>query len=164
MPAAGRVYTATFKAVAVTAQQDFFEIAAPADAAVEIISWSLSQSTEVGDAQEEQLTVTTNRGVGTVTSGSGGTTQTPQPVSDGDPAFGGTVEANNTTKMVVGSGTLETDLEVFNWNVRVQMDKIYTPEDRPMISPSNRWTLELETTPADSITISGTVVFREIGG
>ena len=159
----GRKYTAAFKAVAVTAQQDFFEILAPADAIVVIHEWELSQSTEVGDAQEEQLQLTTNRGIGTVTSGSGGSTATAQPIEDGDAAFGGTVEINNTTKMVVGTGTLE-ELEPFAWNVRQSLRQIYTPETRPIISPGNRWTLELETTPADSITINGKVILEEIGG
>lgn len=160
----GRFYTSTFKGIAVTAAQDLFEIAAPADAVVIVHSWTLSQSTEAGDAQEEQLVITTNRGVGSVTSGSGGGTVTPQPIEDGDAAFGGTVERNNTTIMAVGTGTLETDLEVYAWNVRVPFQIVYTPETRPKISPSNRWTIELETAPADSITMNGTVTFEEIGG
>lgn len=160
----GRLYTASFKSIAVTAAQDLFEIAAPTDAVVVVHSWVLSQTTETGDAAEEMLLITTNRGVGTVTSGSGGATVTPQPVSDGDPAFGGTVERNNTTIMAVGTGTLETDLEVHAWNVRVPYQNIYTPEARPVISPGNRWTIECETVPADSITMSGFVTFEEIGG
>lgn len=160
----GRMHTAVFKEVAVTAAQDLFEIAGPTDAITVIHKWILTQKTEVGDAAEEMLTITTNRGVGTVTSGSGGSTVTPQPISDGDAAYGGTVERNNTTIMAVGTGTLETDLEVHEWNVRVPYTNIYTPEERPVISPGNRWTLELETAPADSITMSGMVVFEEIGG
>lgn len=159
----GRLYTAAFKAVAVTAQQDFFELLAPTDAAVIVHDWELNQNTEAGDAAEEQLSVVTNRGVGAVTSGSGGTTVTAQPIQDGETGFGGTVQANNTTKMTAGSGSLE-ELEPFNWNVRIPLMKIYTPETRPIISPGNRWTLELETTPADSITISGKVTFEEVGG
>lgn len=158
-----RRYTAVFKEVAVTAAQDLFEIAAPADAIVRVLNWTLSQKTETGDAAEEMLTITTNRGVGSVTSGSGGASVTPQPIEDGDAAFGGTVERNNTTIMAVGTGTLE-ELEVHSWNVRVPYQKIYTPEECPIISPSNRWTLECETAPADSITMSGTITFEEIGG
>lgn len=157
-----RTYTASFKAVAVTAQQDFFEIAAPSTGSIVIHAWLLSQSTEVGDAMEEMLQLTTNRGEGTVTSGSGGSTLTARPLSRGDSAAGAVVEANNTTKMVVGTGTL-VELEVHSWNVRVPYQWIYTPETRPIIRPSDRWTLELETTPADSITINGTIWFEEIG-
>lgn len=159
----GRIYTAQFSAVAATAAQDLFEIAAPADAIVVIHDWTVFQTTDVGDAAEEILRLECVRGVGTVTSGSGGSTVTPQPVSDGDPAFGGTVEANNTTRMAAGTGTLET-LPQHGWNVRVPAEKVYTPETRPVISPSNRWTLSLPAAPADSLTISGSVTFEEIGG
>lgn len=159
----GRMYTATFKSTAVTAAQDLFEILAPSDAIVVIHDWTLSQTTEVGDAAEEMLILTTNRGVGSVTSGSGGAAVTPQPIQDSDAAFGGTVERNNTTILAVGTGTLETDLEVHAWNVRVPYQKIYTPETRPVLAPSTYWTLEMESTPADSITMHGTVTFEEIG-
>lgn len=158
-----RMYTAVFKDIAVTAAQDLFEIAGPADAITVIHGFTLTQSTETGDAAEEMLKLTTNRGVGSVTSGSGGATVTPQPVEDGDAAYGGVVERNNTTIMAVGTGTLE-ELEAFAWNVRVPFVQVYTPETRPVISPSNRWTLELEGAPVDSVTMTGTVTFSEIGG
>lgn len=158
----GRLYVASFKGVAVTVQQDFFEIAAPATASIVIHSWVLSQSTEVGDAQEEMLQITTNRGEGSTTTGSGGSTLTARPNVRGDSAATATVKANNTTKMAAGTGTL-VELEVHTWNERVPYQWIYTPETRPVIRPSDRWTLELETTPADSVTINGTVWFEEIG-
>ena len=68
------------------------------------------------------------------------------PIHFGDAAFGGTVEANNTTK--ASAGTIVTH-EVHNWNVRVPYQRIWTPETRPVLSPSRRFTLELATTPAD---------------
>jgi hypothetical protein len=64
--------------------------------------------------------------------------------------------------MAAGSGSLE-ELEAYVWNIRVPLQQVYMPESRPVISPGNRWTLELESTPADSITISGTVLLEEIG-
>ena len=99
----GRMYTAAFKDTAVTAVQDLFEVSAPSDAVVVIHNWFVVQKTETGDAAEEMLLLTTNRGVGSVTSGSGGASVTPHPIADGDTAFGGTVERNNTTIMAVGS-------------------------------------------------------------
>lgn len=155
-----RIYCVDFKAVAVTVQQDLFEILAGTNRCLRIHAWSLSQSTEVGDAMEEGLLITTNRGAGTVTSGSGGTTSTPSPVSVDDSASGATVEINNTTKMLVGTGTL-TELETHVWNVRVPYMMIYPPELRPHVKGGDRWTLELETTPADSITMTGMVWFEE---
>lgn len=157
----GRMYVTHFKAVAVTAVQDFFEILAAAGKPIKIHGWSLCQSTETGDAAEEMLVLTTNRGVGSVTSGSGGSTHTPQPVDDPDTASGATVEINNTTAMAAGSGSLE-QLEAYCWNVRAPFVWWYTPETRPRIVPGDRWTLELETAPADSVTISGNVWFEEV--
>ena len=155
----GRMYTAVFKAVAVTAQQDFFEVLAGTNKPVKIHAWQLAQSTEIGDAMEEGLALTCNRGVGSTT-GTGGTTPTAAPVSVDDTACGATIEANNTTKMTVGT---ITELEDHVWNVRVPYMMVYTPEMRPYIKPGDRWTLELETTPADSITISGTIWLEELG-
>lgn len=159
----GRIYTGQFSAVAVTAAQDLFEIAAPSDAVVVVHSWEIFQTSDTGDAAEELLRIQLVRGVGSVTSGSGGSTVTTQPKEDGDAAFGGTVEANNTTQMAAGSGSLET-LYQYGWNVRIPREVIYTPESRPSISPSNRLTIALTAAPADSLTVSGTVVFEEIGG
>lgn len=155
----GRKYTVQFTGVAVTAQQDFFEVVAPADAVVVVHDIHLSQSTEVGDAAEESLSVMWKSG--STTSGSGGSTPTAIPIELGDAAFGGTCEANNTTKATVG--TIVTH-HAWNWNIRMPFDRIFTPETRPILSPSRRGTLELGTTPADSITISGTMTIEEIGG
>lgn len=156
----GKFYTASFKSIAVTAAQDFFEIAAAAGYPVVIHGWVLGQSTEVADAAEEMLVITTNRGVGTTTSGSGGASVTPQPLDDDFQAAQATVERNNTTIMAAGSGSLE-ELENHVWNERVPYLMLYPPELRPRIKGGARWTLECETAPADSVTVSGTVWFEE---
>jgi hypothetical protein len=155
----GRRYTVQFNGVAVTAQQDLFELVAPADAVVIIHDIHLSQLTEVGDAAEEQLSILLKSGQ--TTSGSGGSAPTAIPIEFGDAAFGGTCEANNTTK--ASAGTIVTHL-AWNWNVRMPFDVVFTPETRPVLSPSRRGTLELATTPADSITMSGSMTIEEIGG
>lgn len=157
----GRIYTATFKDIAVTAAQDLFEVLAATAKPVVIHGFLLGQTSELGDAAEEQLRLTTNRGVGSVTSGSGGATVTAQPTDDADTAFAGTIERNNTTIMAVGTGSLE-ELEVHVWNIRGPYMHWYTPETRPKIAPGNRWTLELESTPADSIQMSGTLWIEEL--
>jgi hypothetical protein len=157
------MYSATFKGIAATAQQDLFEFKAPAAASCILHAFFLSQNTEFGDAQEEQIRLTTNRGSGAVTSGSGGSTAAIAPLVRTAPSFGGTIEINNTTKIAVGSGTLTTDLEVYNWNVRVPLQQIWTPELRPIVLGGEYWTLEVETTPADSITLDGTLWFEVLG-
>jgi len=159
----GRMYTTKFADTAVTAPQDLFEILAPSNAVIIIHEWSILQNSDASDAEDEVLRIETVRGDGTVTSGSGGGTDTPQPIDNGDSASGATVETNNTTRMVVGTGALDVGPQ-YGWNVRVGLEKIYTPETRPIITPSDRWTLSLDDTPADEITMSGSITFEEIGG
>jgi len=154
------MYSVPFSSVAVTAQQDLFEITAAAAKPVVVHSIEIEQSTEVGDAQEEGLSVLLKRGSSATTSGSGGTTPTPPVIVSGDTAFGGVTEVNNTTKMSGGTITL---LRAWNWNVRIPFFKVFTPETRPVIVGGERLTVELATTPADSITVSGTMLVEEIG-
>ena len=152
----GRMYSATFEEVAVTAVQDLFEVVAAADSVVVVHGLIISQSTDAGDTESEQLNVLIHRGS---TSGSGGTTVTPAPMNLGDAAFGGTVEANNTTQATEG-----TILHAEAFNVMAGLAIWWTPETRPVISPSGRLIVELQTTPADSLTMSGTIYLEEIGG
>lgn len=155
----GRMYTVQFTNVAVTAIQDLFEIVAPADAVVVLHSVHFGQQSDVGDAAEEILRILLSRGQ--TTSGSGGSSRTPMPMQFGDPAFGGTVEINNTTQAT--GGTITT-LCTWSWNIRGPLDHIWTPETRPVLSPSQRCCFELPAAPADSLTMSGFVTFEEIGG
>ena len=154
----GRIYTAVFSAVAVTAAQDLFELVAPSDSIVVIHELDISQTSDVGDAAEELLLITCKSGA--TTSGSGGSSVTPVPKNFGDAAFGGTCEANNTT--VAADGTIVTH-RVTAWNVRAPLSIIWTPETRPILSPSRRWVVSIPA-PADSLTMHGTLVFEEIGG
>ncbi len=152
----GRIYSASFEEVAVTAAQDLFEVVAPADASVIIHSVTITQSTDAGDAQAEMLPILIHRGTAT---GLGGTTVTPSPLQVGDAAFGGTVEANNTTQSVEG-----TFLHAEAFNVQIGFYFLPPPEDRPVVSPSALFIVELQAAPDDSLTVNGTVVFEEIGG
>lgn len=152
----GRMYSAIFEEVAVTAVQDLFEINAPADAIVVIHSVIITQSSDAGDAHDEQLSTIFHLGGA---SGSGGTVVTPRALQLGMPAFGGTVEANNTTQSTEGS-----ILHAEAWNVRAGLYYRPTPEERIILSPSDQLIIELQTAPADSLTMSGTVIFEEIGG
>lgn len=157
------MYKVSVAPVAFTVAADLLEILAPTDAAVIVHSWEVWQTTELGDAAEEILTLEEVRGIGTVTSGSGGTTPTAQPVEDGETAFGGAIEASNTTRLAAGTGTLET-VDRHGWNVRMPKEKIYLPEERPVISPGNRWTLSLSAAPADSVSVGVRAVIQELGG
>ena len=156
----GRMYTAQFNDVAVTAQQDFFEIVAPSTAIVIIHDLYLGQTTELGDAAEEQLLLLMKSGQ--TTTGSGGSAPAKVPLLVGDAASGATVAANNTTKASAGTIVTHGGFPPV-WNIRVPYQMIWTPECRPILAPSRRWTFELATTPADSITLSGSVTWEELG-
>jgi hypothetical protein len=152
----GRIYSAEFDGVAVTAAQDLWEIVAPADAIVVIHEVHIGQDSDAGDAEAEMLDILIHRGTAT---GSGGTVVTPNPIEVGSPAFGGTVEANNTT------GSVETaPLRAEAWNIQIGYYYIPPPEQRIVISPSGLFIVELQNAPNDSLTMYGTIVFEEIGG
>lgn len=152
------VYTVQFNGVAATAQQDLFELVAASGKPIVILGFSLSQSTEVGDSAEEALSILLKSGQST--SGSGGSTPTPVANDSTMAAAGFTAEANNTTK--ASSGTIVTH-GAWNWNIRVPLDVLFTQEQQLVMAASRRCTLELATTPADSITISGVIWVQEIG-
>lgn len=154
----GRMYTVTFASVAATVQQDLFEIVAAAGKNLRIRALYLSQSSDVGDAAEEGLSILIKSGA--TTSGSGGSSPTPVPVNVTDAAAGFTAEANNTTK--ASTGTIVTH-HAEDWNIRVPFQLILPPEMCVELTGSRRLTVELATTPADSLTISGTLYVEEFG-
>jgi hypothetical protein len=82
------------------------------------------------------------------------------PIDPRDTASGLAAEVNNTTKLVVGTGTITTE-RPYSWNVRQPFHMIFTPETRPMIVGGEKKVLELTTTPADSITMGGYVLVEE---
>lgn len=157
----GSVYTASFTDVAATAVQDLFEVLCPSDAVLELLGLTFGQTDDVGDAAEEILLTTLRMVSGAPTSGSSGSTPTPIPHNLGAPASGVTLEANNITQLSGGTNVILKPILI---NVRIPETEIYIPEGRYFISPSTRLLWELEDTPADSLTISGSITWREWGG
>jgi hypothetical protein len=153
----GRIYTAQFNGVAVTAQQDLLSILNGAVGTVLVHEIGFSQSTEVGDAQEEGLSILCKQGA--TSAGSAGSAPTPIPRDVTDAAAASVARANDTTP--ASAGTIVTHY-AWNWNVRVPFQYIWTPETRPVVKASRRIVFALMTTPADSITMSGYVVFEEV--
>lgn len=156
----GRMYTTQTNGVTYNEARDFWEILAATAKPVYIHEWEIFQTSDVGDTQEEIIRIEEIRGVGSVTSGSGGSSPTVHPIDDNSAPVGATVEANNTTRMAVGTGTLET-LGQYGWNVRIPLTKTYTPETRPRVNPGDRWTLG-SGAPADALTLSTRIVFEEV--
>jgi hypothetical protein len=152
------INVAQFNGVAITAQQDLFQIVAPGLKAVRLRMVKLTQTTEVGDAQEENLSILFKKGQ--TTSGSGGSSPTVVNLR-GETAGTAAVTANNTTKASVGT-ILTFDADV--WYERSPFLWVPPVDDLiPLIPPAVRMTVELATTPADSMTCNGTIYWEEIG-
>lgn len=155
-------YSSRFGATATAVAADIWEITAPTDAALIIHGWHVFQTSDVGDAQEEVLQLTTARATNLTTSGSGGQTVTTVPMAKGVAATGAVVEGLNTTQVATGAGAI-TIAEGWGWNVRIPLLVLYTPELRPIVSPGDRWVLAMPA-PTDSLTVGGTLWFEEFGG
>lgn len=152
------IYTVQFTDVAVTVQQDFFEITGSATQPFIILGWGISQNTDFGDAQEEGLNIILKSGQ--TSSGTGGSAPSKVALDGTAPAAGFAAEANNTTK--ASGGTIVTHYP-YNWNVRTPIDIWYPDMHQPIMAAARRATLELAKTPADSITVSGYIIIQEIG-
>lgn len=160
----GQIYTARVERVTVSALQDLIEIKAATSCVVIIHDWSVFQISDTGDTAEELLTIETVRGDSAEVSGSGGTTVTPQKQGSLQAAASSTVEANNTTRNGAGSPPATSDiLGSYGWNVRVPLEKVYTPETRPVVGPGAYFMVALPQPPADALTLGFTITFEEIG-
>ncbi len=154
----GRMYSAEFSKVAVTLDQDFFEIVPADEKPVAIHAVFLSQSSDVGDAAEEILNFKIMRGF--TSSGSVGSSSTPAPLNPLDTAAGAAVEVNNTT--IATTGTI-IDLHSGAFNIRTGLQLIFPPELRPVTTNANTSVvIRLLENTADSLTMSGTVYFEEL--
>ena len=146
----GRIYTATSDIASFTSG-DICEINAPSDAVVLLHSFHVGAQTETDDSS---VVVLARAG----SSGSGGGSITANPLEVGDAAFGGTVEEANSTP----AGTLTT-LGRYRFSTLAGVDVIFTPETRPVVSPSARIVLLMEDA-LTSTTLEWTATFEEIGG
>ncbi len=152
------MYTCEFSKVAVTADQDWFELTPADDKPIAIHAVFITQSTDVGDAAEEILNFKIMRGH--TSSGSGGSSSTPAVLNPLDTAAGATCEVNNTTP--ASTGTI-VDTHSGSFNIRTGLQLIFPPEMRPIASEANTTiVVRLLENPADSLTMSGTIYFEEL--
>ena len=153
-----RMYVTSFENVTVTLDQDFFEIAPADDKPCIIHAVYLSQSSDVGDAEEEMLRIQVMRGH--ATSGSGGGTANEIPLNPNDAAAGYTGEINNTTIATTGTPVV-LHAEAFNSRTGLQM--IWTPEMRPVVTQSQSLLLvRLMVDTNDALSMGGSIYVEEI--
>lgn len=143
---------------AVTGEVDLVEIVPADDRAVELIGLYLAQTTDVGEAQEEQLEIEAIRGY--TTSGSGGSTSTVRPAKRNGGSSGfGAPEIFNTTVATVGTTHI---LLHDGWQVRQPYAwREIQREESPEATQADTSMVIRLSAPADSITVFGCAVVRE---
>lgn len=156
----GRVYSAGFTGVTVSAAQDLFQMSAPSDAVVMLHGVVVSN-----DASEtsEMLRFTIQRAS---SGGTNTTSLTPAPMEVGDAAFGGGVSRSGGSSgfaRAAVSGTL-TLLRGKSENILNGVEWLFTPETRPVVSPNSILIVGIETAPSSELTMSAELTFEEIGG
>lgn len=158
----GRLYSVTFENVSFTTangDHDYFELTPADDKPIALEAVYVYTTSEVGDAQEEQVRWSIVRGH--TTSGSGGSAPTPAVYSQStDAAAGFTAETANTTIASTGG----TTLHVGAFNIRIGLEYVPPPEHRIVTTQGNTTIVVRQlSTLADDATMSGTAIVREIG-
>lgn len=132
---------------------DLFSFLPNDDKPITLRGFRLSQLSEIGEVQEENLEITIYRMAATVTVGSGGaavTARTP-PGDSGDPVWGFSCRANDTTVATTSGST--TLYDTLAWNVRNTPYEVWYP-DKPFCLKARQGEaiiLRCETIVADSI-------------
>lgn len=155
----GRFHTISVGPSTVTAAVDLFEILAASGKPFLLHEIVINQSSDYGDAAAEGLTITLKRATGSYTSGSSGGSPTSGKHLTNDAALGATVEALNTSQATAGSGAI-TIIRGESFNIQAGYQYFPAPEQRIMFLPSEALILSM-TAPADSITLTGSVVIEE---
>lgn len=154
-------YTGTITAAG--GDSDLLSIQPADDKPCRLAGWIIGQSSEVGDAAEENVRITVRHMTGTVTIGSGGSAVTPVPNRPGtDLAAGFTARCNDTT-VATTSGT-STICEELAWNERNTPWERWIPEEQRLRAVQTEALLvRLESTLADDITGELTFLVEEEG-
>jgi hypothetical protein len=151
------IFAATFTGIGVTAAQDLFELVAGARRVLvrEVV---LGQYSEFGTGTAELLPISLIRG--NTTAGSGGTAITPGNVS-GHAAAAAAVSAVTRNNTTVASGGSPADLRAEAWNIQIPW--IWRPilDECFILEAGQLFAVRLNSAPADSITMTGTLLFEE---
>ena len=158
--AQGRIYHAHKAKAALTVTQDLFSVLAGTDNPVLIHAFSVFQTSDVKDAEEEIMELLMIRGIG-ATTGSGGTTVAAATLNAGDAADSATVMMNNTTKMIAGGGSL-VSLPSIGWMIRAPLFFVFPEALRPRVNPEDFWTINMPDAPSDSLTVGLSIWFEEL--
>jgi hypothetical protein len=158
-----RIYTVPWTGTVANAggNADLWEVLPADDLPCKIRGVRLGQTSEVGDAAEEILSISVVRLRATVTSGSGGSAGAPEQVDLANQAPGFAVEVNNTT-VATTDGDTEI-LEYLAWNERASPFEVWYPDPdfAPRAVQGEALLIRLNSTVADDITFAGTLWVEE---
>jgi hypothetical protein len=148
------MYTATFTDVAVTAAQDLFQIEAVTNP-LTIHKIVISQNSDYGDAQAEGLTILLR---GEITDAvTDDVTAVPLNATADGVANLSNVAVNETSQLTTGATTFWAEV----WNIQVPWIWAPTPDERYHADIGDCVVVDLSAAPADSLTMSGVLVFEE---
>lgn len=154
--ARGRSYSVSFSGVAVAAVQDLIALYCGASMAVELHGIVIGQIT---GTTVQNLRISVKRLASAVTAGTGGAGPTPQKMMRGDAAATATARVNDTGQ-ATSAGSVVIHSDVFNTVNGYQF--FWPPLDMPTIGLSEAAIFSLDTAPASSIAMSGTLYFAEV--
>jgi hypothetical protein len=162
-----RIYTIPFNGTVTSAgtDVDLWSFQPAANKSIELKGFTLGQTSEIGDAMEENLRITVKRLPATFTVGTGGSVVTAKPpnTSSVDPAWSFTARIND-TGVATSSGTVEI-LDELGWNERNTPYEHWYPDERycPNAFNGQGLVIRCETTLLDDMTFSGTAWVEEEG-
>lgn len=158
----GRMYTVSYTGTLTTAggSSDLFTLLPGDDKPIRLRGLLMGQTSEVADAAEESIRLSTYHMGATVTNGSGGSAPTPQPVDPSSAAAGFTARVNDAT-VATTSGTL-TVLEEWAWNLRMSPMERFWPEEYAMLARQGAaLVIRCQTAVADDVEINITAYVEE---
>ncbi len=148
----GRIYSAVFVEVAVSASSDLFQLEAVTKGAI-IHAIYLGQTSDFGDATAEIVSLQIARITDDVTAG-----PLEAQLDLGDAAATADVAINQTSQLTTGFDPIHADV----WNVALPYVYLPPPELRITVEIGNAIVVDMEA-PADELTMSGTIYWEETG-
>jgi len=147
----GRMYTVDFLEVAVSAQQDLFQIEANTIPVI-IHAIYISQSSDVGDASAAAISIKISRVTDAVTDDVAAVQ-----LDQGDATQLADLAINETSQLTTGLEDLHSEV----WNIALPFIWMPPPEMRIVVDVANAVVVNMNTT--DTLTMSGTMYFEEVG-
>ena len=146
-----RIYSATFSEIAVTAQQDLFQLEANTVSIILHAAY-ISQTSLVADAADAAVSILIRRFTDAVTNDVAEVKLDPA-----DANALADVAINETSELVTGTEIIHAE----GWHMRNTFIYLPLPEHRPVIKIGDGVAINLNTT--DTVTMSGTIYWEEVG-